>query len=862
MPTATDQRPTAPSRSGLTATEARRRFDAQGPNELPRTGRRTVPHILAEVVREPMLALLLAGGVAYMLLGDLGEALILLGFATFSIGITVIQESRTEHVLEALRDLSAPRALVIRDGTRIRIAGREVVEGDLLVLEQGDRVAADAMLVSADDLQADESLLTGESVPVRKQPALQGEELLQRRPGGEDQPLVYSGSLITRGSGLALAIATGPRSEIGKIGQSLSTLDAEPPRLRRETARIVRLCAIGGGFVALLVVLLFGLLRGGWIDALLAGIAIGMSMLPEEFPVVLTIFLAMGAWRIAQAGVLTRRAAAIETLGSATILCTDKTGTLTENRMAVTELWLASGEIGAVDGMTVLSPRFHELLDASILASAPVPVDPMEVAFHQTGAAIPELAKRRAGLSLAHSYGLRPELLAMTNVWETSDPEAACTVAAKGAPEAIAALCHLSSAERSRLETAVDTMAQRGMRVLGVATASTSPGSALPESQQNYDFALIGLIGLADPLRASVPAAVAECRSAGIKVVMITGDYAATARTIATQAGIMDGDVLTGTDLAALDDAALAERLKTVTVFARIMPEQKLRIVTAYKAEGEIVAMTGDGVNDAPSLKAAHIGIAMGKRGTDVAREASAIVLLDDDFGSIVKAVRLGRRIYDNIRKAMAFIFAVHVPIAGLALLPLASGLPILFGPIHIALLEMIIDPVCALVFEAEREEQDLMNRKPRHPEERLFSLRMIGWSVFQGGLGFALLATIFLASSYAGMAEADARALTFFSLIGVILVLILVNRSFDTSLLHALVRGNAALRYVLGAVVAVAAVVMTVPALRSLLKFGPLHGPDVAITMGSAALLLILLEASKMVQLRRASRFARQART
>ena len=342
MSIATDQQTRAELRSGLTATEALRRLDAQGPNELPRAGQRTVLHILSEVVREPMLALLLAGGVAYMLLGDLGEALILLGFATFSIGLTVIQESRTEHVLEALRDLSAPRALVIRDGTRIRIAGREVVDGDLLVLEQGDRVAGDAMLVSADDLQADESLLTGESVPVRKQAALQGEESLRRRPGGEDQPLVYSGSLITRGSGLALVIATGTRSEIGKIGQSLSTLDAEPPRLRRETTRIVRLCAIGGGLVALLVVVLFGFLRGGWIDAMLAGIAIGMSMLPEEFPVVLTIFLAMGAWRIAQAGVLTRRAAAIETLGSATILCTDKTGTLTENRMAVAELSLAS----------------------------------------------------------------------------------------------------------------------------------------------------------------------------------------------------------------------------------------------------------------------------------------------------------------------------------------------------------------------------------------------------------------------------------------------------------------------------------------------------------------------------------------
>ncbi len=813
-------------------------------------------HILGEVVREPMLALLLAGGFAYMLLGSLGEALILLVFATFSIAVTVIQESRTEHVLEALRDLSAPRALVVRDGVRVRIAGREVVSGDLIVLEQGDRVAADALLVVAEDIQADESLLTGESVPVRKCVAVDGAAAAARsRPGGEDQPFVYSGSLITRGSGLASVTATGANSEIGRIGQSLAALDNEPPRLRRETARIVRLCGLGGGSVALLVILLYGWLRGGWVDALLAGIAIGMSMLPEEFPVVLTIFLAMGAWRIAQTGVLTRRAAAIETLGSATVLCTDKTGTLTENRMAVAELWLASGESIANDAATP-PPQFHALIDASILASAPVPVDPMEVAFHEAGAGLPGLAARRAGLSLVHAYGLRPELLAMSNIWQPADPAAHGRVAAKGAPEAIAMLCRLSPAEHARMTAAVDAMASRGMRVLGVATAmATRAGDGWPGSQRDHDFALAGLIGLADPVRASVPDAVAQCRSAGIRVVMITGDYAATARAIAIQVGIVGEDVLTGADLDLLDDAALAARLRTVSIFARIMPEQKLRIVSAFKAQGEVVAMTGDGVNDAPSLKAAHIGIAMGQRGTDVAREAAAIVLLDDDFGSIVKAVRLGRRIYDNIRKAMAFIFAVHVPIAGLALLPLLTGLPIMFGPIHIALLEMIIDPVCALVFEAEPEEGDLMQRKPRRPEERLFSLPMVGWALAQGGLALAMLAGIFLWASDAGMAEADVRGLTFFCLVGAILVLILVNRSFDTSLRHALVRGNLALRYVLGAVVAIAALILAVPPVRALLKFGPLHIHDLAMVLASAIALMLVLEGGKALDMRRALR-------
>ena len=787
-----------------------------------------------------MLALLLAGGVAYLLLGDLAEALVLLGFATFSVAVTVIQETRTERVLEALRDLSAPRALVIRDGARVRIPGREVVRGDLLVLEQGDRIAADAVLVEADDLQTDESLLTGESLPVGKVVAIPGVANEKPRPGGGGQPYVYSGSLVTRGNGIARVLATGPRSEIGRIGQSLATLDTESPRLRRETTRIVTWCGIGGGGVALLVVLLFGLLRGGWIEAVLAGIAIGMSMLPEEFPVVLTVFLAMGAWRIGKVGVLTRRAAAIETLGSATVLCTDKTGTLTENSMSVAELWLPSGDAHTLGTNPIVPKAYYGLLETAALASATEPTDPMEIALRGAHGALRGTAVPTG--ALAHAYGLRPGLLAMSNIWDDGD---ALTLSAKGAPEAIASLCHLPTHEHSAMTAAVEAMAVRGIRVLGVATAIPRDRN-WAETQHEYDYALTGLVGLADPLRASVSGAVAECRSAGIRVVMITGDYAATARSIAMQAGITDGDILTGAELDSLDDTQLAERLKTVTVFARIMPEQKLRIVQAFKADGEIVAMTGDGVNDAPSLKAAHIGVAMGKRGTDVAREASAMVLLEDDFGSIVQSVRLGRRIYDNIRKAMAFIFAVHVPIAGLALLPLAFGLPILFGPIHIALLEMVIDPVCALVFEAEWEEDDVMRRPPRPPADPLFSVPMIGWSVFQGGLAFAMLATVFLVETWSGMPEMELRALTFFALIAEIVALILVNRSFSASLGEALIRHNAALRYVVAAITGVTALILVLPQAQAMLKFGSIAWRDMVLALGLGVMLLVLLEVCK----------------
>jgi Ca2+-transporting ATPase len=783
----------------------------------------------------------------YVLLGDLKEAAILLTFAAISIVITVIQETRTERVLEALRDLTSPRALVIRNGERKRIAGRDVVRGDLVVLAEGDRVPADGVLIEGQDVEADESLLTGESVPVRKRVSIAGSADLPR-PGGDDQPFVFSGSLIVRGTGYEEVLATGPRSEIGKIGQSLRGLKSEPPRLQAETARIVRLAALGGAAVSVLAVFLYGTLRGGWLDALLNGIAIGMSMLPEEFPVVLAVFMAMGAWRISKARVLTRRAASIETLGSATVLCTDKTGTLTENRMTIAELRLLNGSILTTRGVmpSEIPDDLREVAKYGLLASAPEPFDPMEKAFHAFALEALQAKEDLPGRAwkLVHSYGLRPDLLAVTQIW-TKSGAAELLVAAKGAPEAIARLCRLGDRQAQALRQAVDAMAADGLRVLGVAKA-THVGDAFPQSQHDFDFQFLGLVGLTDPLRPGVPQAVHECRSAGIRVVMITGDYPSTACAIACQAGLEASDAVTGDEIQKLDGPSLAERVKTANVFARIMPEQKLRIVEALKTNGEIVAMTGDGVNDAPSLKAAHIGIAMGGRGTDVAREASSLVLLDDDFGSIVTAIRLGRRIYDNLRKAMSFIFAVHVPIAGLALLPLVFGLPIIFSPIHIAFLEMVIDPVCSLAFEAETDERDVMRRPPRAPDAPLFSWPLIGWSVLQGALAFGLVASVFVVAFERGMPQDEARALAFFSLVLSIVSLILVNRSFSTSLISALRRPNAPLVWILLATVAILAASLLLPAARALFRFGPLHGDDLLVTVAAGGVVLLALEGIK----------------
>ena len=845
---------------GLSQVDAQARLKAEGYNELPRRDRRTLLRIVSEVLREPMLALLLGGGAIYLVLGDLEEALILLGFATLSVVITVVQETRTEHVLEALRDLTSPRALVIRDGLHIRIAGREVVRGDIIILSEGDRVPADAILVQSQSLQTDESLLTGESVPVRKTangdiPEREDGPPESRRPGGDDRPYVFSGSLVVRGTGIGEVIATGSRSEIGKIGQSLTTLETEPPRLQAQTRQLVRVFAVIGGAVSVLAVLLYGMLRGSWLDAMLGGIALGMSMLPEEFPVVLTVFMAMGAWRISQARVLTRRAAAIEALGSATVLCTDKTGTLTQNRMSIAEFRPESGGIyrpGTAAGVP-LPESCLDLAEFGILGSAPDPFDPMEKAFHNLGGEYLAGTGRLHGrdFKLLHSYGLRPDLLAMSQVWKTGEDHEECIVAAKGAPEAIARLCRLAAPGLAVLTQSVEAMAAEGLRVLGIARATFS-GQEWPDSQGDFAFHLLGLVGLADPLRESVPAAVSDCRTAGIKVIMITGDYPATARAIASQAGIDAAGLVTGDEIQQLSDTALSERVRSATVFARIMPEQKLRIVNALKKNGEIVAMTGDGVNDAPSLKAAHIGIAMGGRGTDVAREASSIVLLDDDFGSIVKSIRLGRRIYDNLRKATGFIFAVHVPIAGLALLPLLFGLPILFGPMHIAFLEMVIDPVCSLVFEAETEEDDVMRRPPRSPDRPLVSGSLIGWSLVQGIFAFALVATIFIIALDRGMPEAEVRALAFFSLVLAIVSLIVVNRSFSASLLAAIRRPNPVLILVLAIVVAMLGLTLGWPFARDLFRFGPLHWNDLALTLGAGLLVLGGLELLKSLWWRR----------
>lgn len=831
--------------AGLSHEEAASRLSGEGYNEIPQARKKSIFTILFGIVKEPMFLLLIACGVLYLVLGDFKEALMLLGFVFVIIGITLYQENKTERALDALRDLSSPRALVIRGGVQRRIAGREVVRDDMVLLSEGDRVPADAVVLNSVNLSADESLLTGESVPVRKS-AWDGSSEYGR-PGGDKNYMIYSGSMIVRGQGIARVTATGANTEMGKIGKALQTLETEATNLQRQTGRIVKTFALAGAALCVIVVVVYGITRGDWVKGLLAGLSLAMATLPEEFPVVMTIFLALGAWRISRRNVLARRAQAIETLGAATVLCSDKTGTLTHNRMTVARLSVGGLQAEISGNDDSLPEEFHPVVEYSILASPADPFDPMEKAIKQLSErTLINTEHVHEDWTLVREYPLSEQLLAMSRVWEHRDGMR-YIIAAKGAPEAIADLCHLSEEETVSLGRDIDDLAGDGLRVIGVAAAEFEKGS-LPEGQHDFAFSFLGLLGLHDPVRENVPEAVALCRRAGIRVVMITGDYPITAKNIAKKIGLNgDAGIITGPELDAMDDGRLMERISQVSIFARVVPEQKLRIVQALKGTGEVVAMTGDGVNDAPALKAAHIGIAMGGRGTDVARESSDLVLLDDDFTSIVQATRIGRRIFDNLQKAMTFIFSVHIPIAGMSLLPVFFGWPLILFPVHILFLELIIDPACSVVFEMEEEEKGIMDRKPRAVTEPLFGPRMIFIGLVQGLGLLAILTAIYAWAISSGFGEGEARSLVFINLVFGNLGMIISNRYWTRNIFSIIRIPNRAFWYVTAATIVFLFLSLFMPHLNVLFKFEPLHPWQYVFCLGTGLLAILINEIAKM---------------
>jgi Ca2+-transporting ATPase len=822
--------------SGLSEDEAARRLAQDGYNELPSARPRSVLAIALAVAREPIFLLLIACGTVYLLLGDAREAGLLLAFVFVVIGLTLFQERKAERALEALRDLSSPRALVIRSAEQRRIPGREVVCGDWIVLSEGDRVPADAVLMSSMNLAVDESLLSGESVPVEKT-AGRCEVNAMGRPTGEHSPFVFSGTLVVQGKGSARVLATGASTETGRIGKALTVLREEPTRTQRDTALVVKRVAAVGLALAAIVAIAYGVTRDDWLNGLLVGITLAMAILPEELPVVLTVFLALGAWRIARRRVLTRRVPAVEMLGATTVLCVDKTGTVTQNRMTLAALAAGDALWRPERERQSLAEEFHALLEFAVLASHRDPFDPMEKAIRAAGLDLLAATEHlHADWTLVDEYPLSPELLAMSRVWRSPDLQH-YVVAAKGAPEAIVDLCHLDQHAAVAVQSHVDGLAHRGLRVLAIARAAFREPQ-LPAIQHDFEFEFLGLVGLLDPVRPGVPQAISEAQGAGIRVIMITGDHPETALNIASEIGLISaGGAMTGAALDRLGERELRARLHEVNLFCRVVPEQKLRLVEALKANGEVVAMTGDGVNDAPALKAAHIGIAMGGRGTDVAREAAALVLLDDDFSSIVEAIKVGRRIFDNLRKAVAFLVAVHLPIVGLSMVPVLLGWPLILMPIHILCLQLIIDPACSLVFEAEAEEPQIMRRPPRSARASVFERARLLRAAAQGVVLLAVLLVLFAVALQGSNDPAHARALTFACLIVASLALILANRSWSASMLDGFRGRNIALWAMIVGAALLLLLALSVGVVREAFRFSVLHGHDFVILALVAAL-------------------------
>lgn len=829
---------------GLSSSQAKEKLRLEGFNNLPSSKPKNLFSIAIEVIKEPMFILLVACGSLYLIMGDLQEGIILLSFVFVIMGIEFFQSRKTEKALDALKDMASPRALVIRDGVEIRIAGIEVVTEDIIVLQEGDRVPADATVINSTSLLVDESLLTGEPVPVRKSD-WDGKEKISQ-PGGDDLPFIFSGTMIVQGNGVAKVTSIGINTEIGRIGKALESVEEEPTRLKKEMGSLVKKITIIAAVLFVLIIVVFYFTRGNLINGILAGITLAMAILPEEFPVILTVFMALGAWRMSKKKVLTRKPSAIETLGSATVLCTDKTGTLTHNKMTVAKLYNGNNFI-SVEQKMQFNDEFHEIIEYGILSSRINPFDPMEKAITHMGDLFLKGTEHiHSNWEMIKEYPLSKELLAMSRVFTSKETQEK-VIASKGAPEAIFDLCHLDDESKSRLSNAVEELAASGLRVLGVAKAKINTTS-LPEGQHDYTFNFIGLIGLADPIRANVKQAVSECYKAGIRVIMITGDYPVTAKHIAKEIGLENSDnCITGQDLQAMSDDELRERIKNINVFARVVPEQKLKIVNALKKNNEIVAMTGDGINDAPALKTAHIGIAMGEKGTDVAREASSLVLMDDNFLSIVAAIKMGRRIFDNLQKALGYTFAIHVPIAGLSLIPILLGnFPLILWPVHIVFLELIIDPACSIIFEAEKEDKNLMNRQPQKIDAPFFGSKKILLSCLQG-LGILVISLIiYLVGLHQGHDVKLVRAMVFTTLIVSNLAIILTNRSWTNNIFRIIITPNKAVLWVIGGAIFFLTLVLNNQFLLNLFQFQELSFIHIIVSVFAGITTIVWFEIYK----------------
>lgn len=828
---------------GLTTLQAEELHAQFGKNELVPEKKDGFFHKFLRVVSEPMFLLLIAAAIIYFILGEPKDGAIMLVFVVAIISIEVIQEWRTDKTLKALRDLSAPRITVLRDGVEKVIDSSDLVPGDVMFIAEGVKIPADGIVIKASTLRVDESSLTGESEAVWKVTA----ESNQESDGDYwRKDYCYAGTLVTQGTGTVLVDKIGQNTEYGKIGKNVMSAPDAPTPLQLQTGKLVKFSGVIAAVFFLLVSIVTylnipdHLLTDRLIESALSGITLAMAMIPEEFPVILTVFLSMGAWRLAQKQSLVRKLASVETLGAVSVLCVDKTGTITMNQMKVQECW----NLAAVH---------QELVWTMGLGCKPDAYDPMEKAMllycEEQGISRDKLFNGE----LLEEYPFTDETKMMGQVWKA---EKEIIVAAKGSPERILTICNLTDAERVLAEEKINEMSSRGLRVIAVGQMRIDDRKDIPQTIMECNLRLCGLIGLADPPRDSIKQDIAICTTAGVRVVMITGDNGITASAIAKQIGMPNSDkIITGDELNKMKDDELKERVKDVSIFSRVLPEHKMKIVQAFKSNGEIVAMTGDGVNDAPALKYADIGIAMGKRGSEVSREAADLILLDDNFSTIVDTIKDGRRIYDNIKKAVGYVFTIHIPIAFAALIaPLLGISPanLLLLPLHVVLLELVIDPTCSIILERQPAEQNIMKRAPRKPQTKLFTLANLSKSILQGLaiFGAAFGAYFMFLNRYPNDAAlARTMGLTIILISNILLVQVnSSNTEFAIQSIVKLAKDKVLVAVNAGTIIGL--FIMVYSPLNEFLKLAPLSCGQMVLAIGIACIAVLWYEAVKLFSL------------
>ncbi|MEG2109540.1 MAG: cation-translocating P-type ATPase [Clostridium sp.] len=824
---------------GLTNDEAKAIQEKVGKNQLIPEKKESFFMKIIEVIKEPMFLLLMVAAIIYFVLGEPKDGLIMLVFVVGVISIEVIQEWKTDKTLKALKNLSAPHIEVIRDFEKLVINSEDLVPGDLMIVTEGVKIPADGEVIDSSDLCIDESSLTGEAEGVWKYNSNveydSSNDYFRR-------DYCYAGTLAIQGSGVILVKKIGASTEYGKIGKDISeTVESSTP-LQRQTGKLVKVCAgIAGVFFALVSSITYLnldtlILKDRIIQSILSGVTLAMAMIPEEFPVVLTVFLSMGAWRLAKKNSLVRKLPSVETLGAISVLCVDKTGTITMNQMTLSNTWSKEND----------NKRLLEVMGMACETEA---YDPMEKAMikycEENGISKDSLFNGE----LITEYSFTNESKMMGHVWKRDE---GIVVASKGSPEKILSICNVNEIERKEIENKIFEMSTKGLRVIGVGEMKVKDEEEVKDTLEECDLKFLGLVGLLDPPRDGIKEDIEECNKASIRVVMITGDNGITASSIAKKVGISHSDeIITGDELNKMSDEELREKVKHVSIFSRVIPEHKMRIVKAFKDNGEIVGMTGDGVNDAPALKYADIGIAMGKRGSEVSREAADLILLDDNFSTIVDTVKDGRRIYDNIRKAVGYIFTIHIPIAFSALLAPILGIGsslLLLLPVHVVLLELIIDPTCSIVLERQPAEEDIMKRKPRDPNESILTKGVLIKSIIQGLAIFAAsfgTYYIYLNNGYGDANIARTMGLSIIIISNILLVQVnSSNSEFAYKSLKNLVKDKV-MWFVNGGAIAGLLIIMYTP-IANFLKLAPLGFKELLIVIGAAFVAVMWYELVK----------------